>query len=56
MNPEETKKQPPTTNEPATVPDPAGGEEDIKDGEQGEDDLVDNMPDSHPAPLPANKS
>ena len=56
MKQEEINKQLDSTDEPATVDSPAGGEEDIKDGEQGEDDLIDNMPDSHPEPPPTKKS
>jgi hypothetical protein len=56
MKQEETKKQPGSNHEPATLHNPAENEEGIKDGEQGEDDLIDNMPDSHPAPEQTKKS
>jgi hypothetical protein len=55
MAEEQIKKQPASTGEAATVPSHPT-EEDIKDGEQGEDDLIDNMPDSHPEPKPTKKS
>jgi len=56
MRQEEINKQFDPTDEPATVDSHPGGEEDLKSHEHGEDDLIDNLPDSHPEPPPAKKS
>jgi hypothetical protein len=41
-------------DEPATLPGPAPYEEELKDYEHdGEEDLLDNLPDAHPEPKPA---
>ena len=40
--------------EPATLPGPAPYEEELKDYEhEGEEDLLDNLPDTHPEPKPS---
>jgi hypothetical protein len=44
-------------DEPATIPGPTSGEEELKDySKVGENDLTENMPDSHPEPSPAGNS
>jgi len=41
-------------DEPATLPGPAPYEEELKDyANEGEEDLIDNMPDAHPEPKPS---
>ena len=43
-----------TNNEPATLPGPAPYEEELKDYEhEGEEDLIDNLPEAHPATKPS---
>jgi len=40
-------------DEPITVPGPANYEEELKDySKTGNDDPIDNLPDSHPEPAP----
>jgi hypothetical protein len=44
-------------DEPATLPGPLKGEEELKDYSKDEDeDIIDNMPDSHPEPSPTANS
>jgi len=44
-------------SEPTTVPGPAPYEEGLRDySETNEDDLIDNMPDSHPEPSPTKNT
>ena len=55
MEKEEPKNDENSTNAPLTLPGAPGGE-DIKDNDQSEDDLIDNIPDSHPGPSKKKKS
>jgi hypothetical protein len=49
----ESKKSADGNDEPTSVPGPAPYEEELKDySKTSEEDLIDNMPDSHPEPSP----
>jgi len=56
MEKDENKKDESNNEGAAAAPGTLGSEEEIKDSEQGEDELIDNIPDSHPEPRPTKKS
>jgi len=56
MKNEETNKDEVPADSEAASAQPSPGQEFVKDREQGEDELIDNMPDSHPEPRPSEKS
>ncbi len=56
MENEDIKKSGTTATNPVSSPAPSTNNGSFKDGEQGEDELIDNMPDSHPEPAPSEKS
>jgi len=56
MEKDESKKDESTGKEAPAEPGRVRGEEGIKDSGQGEDELIDNMPDSHPEPRQTKKS
>ena len=56
MNKDKNMEKPGENEEPATVDGPASYEEELKDySKTGQEDLIDNMPDSHPEPSPTRK-
>jgi len=56
MNKDKNMEKPAENEEPATVDGPASYEEELKDySKTGQEDLIDNMPDSHPEPSPTRK-
>ncbi|MGI8633772.1 MAG: hypothetical protein ACR2KZ_00065 [Segetibacter sp.] len=56
MDKDENIDKPGNNEEPATVAGPASYEEELKDySKTGGEDLIDNMPDSHPEPSPTRK-
>ena len=57
MDKDDSKNNPVDNDEPTTVPDPASYEEELKDySKTSEEDLIDNMPDSHPEPSPTKST
>ena len=56
MNKDKIIEETADNEEPATVDGPASYEEELKDySKTGQEDLIDNMPDSHPEPSPTRK-
>lgn len=54
MDKDEIKNNP-GNDAPATPAKPAGDVEESEYSETGEEDLIDNIPDSHPGPSPTKK-
>jgi hypothetical protein len=56
MNKDKSIDKPESNQESATVAGPASHGEELKDySKAGEENLIDNMPDSHPEPSPTKK-
>ena len=44
------------SEQPATLPDARPGEEELKDYDNRDEDLLDNTPEAHPAPSPTKNN